>query len=55
MRRVDEYVGKSVMVMDVPRKKWKGRLKLNWMDSIKHDLTENGSSDKEAHYWAAWK
>ena len=34
------YVGKTVMVMDVPGKRRKGRPKRRWLDSIKHDFTE---------------
>ena len=42
MRKGKEYVGKRVVVMDVPGERRNGRLKLRWMDSIKHDLTEKG-------------
>ena len=38
------YVDKTVMVMDVPGKRRKGRPKRRWLDSIKHDLIEKGLS-----------
>ena len=39
MRREEEYVGESVMVMEVQGKRMKGRPKWRWVDSIKHNLT----------------
>ena len=44
------YVGKRVMVMDVPGKRRRGR----WMNSIKHDFTEKGLSGKDAQDRAAF-
>ena len=35
LRREDEYVGKRVMVMDVPGKRRRGRPKRRWLDSIR--------------------
>ena len=40
IKHVEGYVGKRLMVMDVPAKRRKGRPKLRQMDSIKNDLTE---------------
>ena len=41
MRREEEYVGETVMVMDVQGRRREGRVKRRWMGSIRHDLTEN--------------
>ena len=40
LRREDEYVGKRVMAMEVPRKRRRGRPKWRWLDSIRNDLSE---------------
>ena len=37
LRREEEYVGKRVMVMEVPGKR-RGRPKRTWLDNIKNDL-----------------
>ena len=55
LRREEEYGCKRVMVMDVRRKRRKGRPKRRWMDSIKNDLTEKGLSGEEAQDRAAWR
>ena len=39
-RREDEYVGKRVMVMEVPGKRRRGRPKRRWLDNIENDLSE---------------
>ena len=39
-RRQDEYVGKRVMVMEVPGNRRRGRLKQKWLDSIRNDSSE---------------
>ena len=39
LRREDEYVGKRVMRMEVPRKRRRGRPKRRWMDTIGSDLS----------------
>ena len=38
LRREDEYVGKRVMVMEVPVKRTRGRPKRRWMDNIKNEI-----------------
>ena len=40
LRREDEYVGKRVMVMEVPGKRRRGRPKQRWLHSIINDLLE---------------
>ena len=40
LRREYEYVGKSVMAMEVPGNKRRGRPKRRWLDSIRNDLLE---------------
>ena len=48
LRREDEYVGKSVMAMEVPGKRRRGRSKRRWLDSIRNDLSERELAGKEA-------
>ena len=40
LRREEECVGKRVMVMEVPGKRWGGRPKRRWLDNINNDLPE---------------
>ena len=40
LRRYAEYVGKRVLVMEVPGKRRRGRPKQRWLDSIRNDLSE---------------
>ena len=40
-RREEEYVGMSVMVVEVPGKRGRGRPKRRWLDNIKNDLSES--------------
>ena len=40
LRREEEYIGKRVMVMEVPGKRKRGRPKRRWLDNIKNDLWE---------------
>ena len=40
LRREEEYIGKRVMVMEVPGKRKIGRPKRRWLDNIKNDLWE---------------
>ena len=45
-RREEEYVGISVMVMEVPGKRRRGRPKRRWLDNIKNDLSERELSEE---------
>ena len=55
LRREDEYVGKRVMAMEVPRKKRRGRPKRRWLDSIGNDLSERELSRDDAQDRARWR
>ena len=55
LRREDEYVGKRVVVMEVPGKRRRGRIKRRWLDSIRNDLSESELSMEDAQYRAKWK
>ena len=48
MRRYEEYVGKTVMRMDVEGRRRKGRPKRRWMDSENMDLGEKGQSGRRS-------
>ena len=55
LRREDEYVGNSVMVMAVPWKRRRGRPKRRWLDNIKKRLvgerTGRGGSVQDRVQW----
>ena len=46
LRLIEKYVGKRVMVMDVERRRRKGRPKRSWMDGVNVDLGEKGLSGR---------
>ena len=51
LRREDEYVGKRVMLMEVPGKRRRGRPKRRWLDSIRNDLSERELSREDVQGW----
>ena len=55
LRREDEYVGKRVMVMEVPGKRRRGRPKRRWLDSIRNDLSERELSREDKQDRAKWR
>ena len=55
LRREDEYVGKSVMAMEVPGKRRRGRPKRRWLDNIKNDLSERELSGEDTQDRAKWR
>ena len=55
LRREDEYVGKRVMVIEMPGKRRRGRPKRRWLDNIKNDLSERELSGAEAQDRAKWR
>ena len=55
LRREDEYVGKSVMVMEVPGKRCRGRPKRRCFDSIRNDLSEREFSREDTQDRGKWK
>ena len=55
LRREDEYVGKSVMAMEVPGKRRRGRPNGRWLDSIRNDLSERELSREDTQDRAKWR
>ena len=53
--REDEYVGKSVMGMEVSGKRMRGRPKRKWLDNIKNDLSEKELSGEDVQDWVQWR
>ena len=55
LRREDEYVGKRLMVMEMPGKRKRGRPKRRWLDSIRNDLSERELSREGTQDRAKWR
>ena len=49
--RREEYVGKRVMVMEVPGKRRHGSPKRRWLDNIRNDLSERELAGEDAQDW----
>ena len=47
-RREAEYVGKRVMVMELPEKRRRGRPKRRWLDNVRNNVSERELSGEEA-------
>ena len=54
LRREEEFVGKRVMVMEVPGKRRRGRLNRRWSDS-RNDMSERELSGEEGQDWIKWR
>ena len=48
LRREEEYVGKGVILMEIPGKTRRGRPKQRWFDSIRNNLSARELSGEEA-------
>ena len=55
LRREEEYIGKRVMVMEMPGKRRRGRPKRRWLDNIKNDLSERELSGEDAQDRIQWR
>ena len=55
LRREEEYVGKRVMVIEVPGKSRRGRPKRRWLDNTRNDLSEIELSGEEAQDQVKWE
>ena len=55
LRREEEYVGKRVMVMEVPGKRKRVRPDRTWLESIRNDLSCRGLSVEVGQYRAKWR
>ena len=55
LRREDEYVGKRVMVMEVPGNRRRGRPKRRWLDNIKNNFSERELSGEAAQDRVQWR
>ena len=47
MRRAEHYVGRRAMVMQVQRRRKRGRPKRRWLDKVKDDIKEKGLSAED--------
>ena len=54
-RREQEYVGRRVLEMAVPRKRKRGRPKRRWMDVVKEDMQEVGAEEKDTQNRERWR
>ena len=55
LRREEEYVGKSMMAMEVPGETKERKTKERWLDSIRNDLSERELSGEDAQDRAKWR
>ena len=48
-------MGKSVMVMELPGKRRRGRPKRMWLDNIRNDLSEKELSEEDVQDRVKWR
>ena len=55
MKRDQEYVGKRVMEMELPRKRKRGRLKRRFLNVVKEDIGEVGVRETDVGNRMLWR
>ena len=55
MRRDQEYVGRRVMKMELPKKRKKGRPKRRFVDVVKEDMGKVGAREKDIENRTLWR
>ena len=55
MRRDQEYVGRKMMEMELPRKRKRGRPKKRFLDALKEDMGEVGAKETNVENMTAWR
>ena len=54
MRRDQEYVGRKMMEMELPRKRRRGRPKRKFLDVVKEDMGEVGAMETDVEDRKVW-
>ena len=54
-RREEEYVGKRMMKMAVPRIRKRGRLRKRWMDLVREDMERVGAREEDEVDRVKWR
>ena len=55
LRRDQEYVGRKMIEMELPKKRKRGRPKRRFLDVVKKDMGEIGSREKDIGNKALWR
>ena len=55
MRRYQEYVGRKMMVMELPGKRKRGRPKRRFLDVVKEDMEEVGAKETDVEDRTVWR
>ena len=55
MRRDQEYVGRKMMKMELPRKRKRGRPKRRFLDVMKEDMGEVGGKETDVENRTVWR
>ena len=55
MRRDQEYVGRKMMEMDLPRKRKRGRPKRRFLNLMKEDMGEVGAKETDVKNKTVWR